>query len=301
MHLILGHELVGKVVAVGGEVGHVAVGDTVTAMVRRPCRGCPTCRLGRPDMCLSGQYREYGIRGLHGFARPLLTLPGDAVLVLDPSLGVHGVLVEPLSVVEKAVELAEAGRRRLGLVDPERWRALVIGCGAIGLLTVALLRFRGHAVTVVDRRATDAAAARIAGAVGARYVEVVSPDAFDDLPADFDVAFEASGDAAVALAAHGHLAAGGVQVQIGVAAGPELLTIDAGRRVQLDVAAQLQVVGTANASAEHFARATKDLPALLALDGFARIITGVHDVADFPRALWPQDGIKTVVSFGDAA
>ena len=264
-----------------------------------PLLGCPACRVGRPDACLSGGFREYGIKDLRGFARPALILPAAAIVPLDGESGAVGVLAEPPAVVEKAVELATNARRRLGLHGDERWNTLVVGCGSVGLLATALLRLRGHAVTAVDRRPSTNSAARIATALGATYQAVDGGDALGVLgDARFDCVFEASGDSATALAVHEHLAAGGVQVQIGVAAGARSVTIDADRRIRDDVARQLQVIGTASASREHLARAVADLPLLLALPQFRSIVTGQHAPEDFNAALWPgPEAIKTVLTF----
>ena len=52
-----------------------------------------------------------------------------------------GILVEPLSVVEKALRQANLIQRRLVSWDPKT--ALVLGAGPIGLLGTLLLRSRG--------------------------------------------------------------------------------------------------------------------------------------------------------------
>src|SRR3970040_1569644 len=66
-HLIIGHECLGEVAALGEGVAELAPGDLVVPMVRRP-DGCPNCRAGEWDMCLWGDYTERGIKGRHGFA-----------------------------------------------------------------------------------------------------------------------------------------------------------------------------------------------------------------------------------------
>jgi len=56
--LIIGHESLGRVVAVGGEAG-LAPGDWVVAMVRRPDPvPCPNCAAGQWHMCLNGLFRR---------------------------------------------------------------------------------------------------------------------------------------------------------------------------------------------------------------------------------------------------
>src|SRR5918992_6094833 len=64
--LVLGHEMLGKIEAVGPDVFDFTPGQLVTATVRRP-DGCPACAAGQPDMCQWLDYTERGIAGLHGF------------------------------------------------------------------------------------------------------------------------------------------------------------------------------------------------------------------------------------------
>src|SRR5262249_45105393 len=61
-YLILGHESLGQVVAVGPEVTGIAVGDLVVTMVRRSCPhlACHACRADRPDFCSTNDYNERG-------------------------------------------------------------------------------------------------------------------------------------------------------------------------------------------------------------------------------------------------
>src|SRR4029453_9463710 len=65
--LILGHENLGVVeTAPAGSI--VAAGDLVVSTVRRPCpERCRPCATDQNDMCLTGNFKERGIKGLHGF------------------------------------------------------------------------------------------------------------------------------------------------------------------------------------------------------------------------------------------
>jgi threonine dehydrogenase-like Zn-dependent dehydrogenase len=68
-HLVIGHESLGEVVAVGAEVTRVMIGDLVVPMVRRPCPHayCMACVNGRQDFCFTGDFTERGIKQQHGF------------------------------------------------------------------------------------------------------------------------------------------------------------------------------------------------------------------------------------------
>src|ERR671930_2456511 len=132
--LVLGHEAL----AVVERDGHgFARGDLVTATVRRSCGRCIACEQGFPDSCLTGDYSERGITRLHGYAREFVAEDPRELIAIPKSLGRLGVLAEPTSICERALRHARAiGARQPWQLD----RALVIGAGAIGLLTTYLLR-----------------------------------------------------------------------------------------------------------------------------------------------------------------
>src|SRR5680860_366583 len=58
--LVIGHEVLGRVIGTGDAIEDISCGDLVTLTVRRP-DGCPACQTGQPDMCLWGDYTERGI------------------------------------------------------------------------------------------------------------------------------------------------------------------------------------------------------------------------------------------------
>ncbi|MCS4540474.1 MAG: alcohol dehydrogenase catalytic domain-containing protein [Thaumarchaeota archaeon] len=104
-HLVLVHESIGRVEEVGVGVRNFRRGDLVVPAVRRNCpENCASCRNGRSDLCLTGHYREHGIRGLHGFASEYATTDWRFVARMPESLSQVGVLLEPLTIVEKSVE-----------------------------------------------------------------------------------------------------------------------------------------------------------------------------------------------------
>src|SRR5262249_18613775 len=68
-YLVIGHEALGEVGAVGSDVHSLAPGDLVVPTVRRPCphARCRPCRVGQQDFCESGDFVEHGIKGAHGY------------------------------------------------------------------------------------------------------------------------------------------------------------------------------------------------------------------------------------------
>jgi threonine dehydrogenase-like Zn-dependent dehydrogenase len=128
-----GHEWVGTVAAVGDGVGRWAVGDAVVGGPAVRCGSCAPCRAGRPSLCVArdagGIVTEQG-----GFATFKLAA-ADELLAPPPGLDRRAaVLAEPLAVALHGITRSGIGP---GL------RALVLGAGPIGALTVAALRARG--------------------------------------------------------------------------------------------------------------------------------------------------------------
>jgi threonine dehydrogenase-like Zn-dependent dehydrogenase len=150
--LILGHEALGKVVEVGSGVSSFRAGDLVVPTVRRGCGRCDFCNNGRSDMCSTGNYKERGIQGLHGFMSERFIENETNLIKMPDSMRRHAVLLEPMSVAIKAIEEAFMIQktRLYGHSDrPSREvfevfrNALIIGAGPIGLLTsLAMLYYK---------------------------------------------------------------------------------------------------------------------------------------------------------------
>jgi threonine dehydrogenase-like Zn-dependent dehydrogenase len=104
-YLVLGHEALGQVVEVGAGVSGLKPGDLVVPSVRRPCphAHCAPCRSGLQDFCYTGDFTERGIKMTHGYLTEYV-VEEDAYLNYVPSeLRDVAVLVEPLTVAEKAM------------------------------------------------------------------------------------------------------------------------------------------------------------------------------------------------------
>ena len=251
--MILGHEAAGEVLACGEAVTGFRPGDHVVPMVRRGCSPpCPSCASGRRDLCITGKYTERGIFGAHGYfaefavdrAEDLVLVPGEAAPL--------AVLLEPLSVVEKAV--AEALRLHRGGAAT----ALVIGAGTIGILAALVLRERGLAVTVRSIEPEQSARARLAAAAGAEYTAGIPPRA--------DIVIEAAGAPAAAATGLAALAPLGVMIVLGAAVSEREFPL-------LDLIVNNQAVaGVVNAGPEHFRLAVADLRAFprAVLEGMIR-------------------------------
>lgn len=296
-YLIPGHESVTEVVGIGRGVSGWLPGDLAVPVVRRPCpEMCAACARGRWDMCLTGNFRERGISGLHGMLREQMVDDADYVVRVPKSLRDCAVLVEPLSIVEKAVGETLLLQHRSPA--PPR-RALVTGAGPIGLLAALLLMARGMEVHVLDQHPKDSPKAKIATAAGATYIDdsdITLEEATKGI--SFDLAVEASGYAPLLFRALGKLARNAALVLTGVTAGHHSLSVDVDLLNKELVLENQLLIGSVNAARHHYTAAVNDLsrwkkryPELL-----PRLITERYPLSRYTDALRKSaDGIKTVV------
>lgn len=298
--LVIGHEVLGRVAATGGDVDDLGIGDIVTATVRRP-DGCPACGAGQPDMCLWGEYEERGIVHKHGFMTEYFVENRDFIIPVPASLEHVGVLVEPLTVVEKAVRQVDLMQRRMAYWNPQT--AVVLGAGPIGILGTLLLRSRGMTVVTAARSPQPNPAASVVGGAGAEYVSTreESLDSVHDRLGNIDVILESTGASPVAFEGMSILGANGVLVLLSLTGGELLHEVDANHLNTTIVAGNKTVVGSVNAGLEDFTNAVEHLgrfevlwPGLLSQMFTERIpfdgdVTTIVDKAD--------RGIKTLIEF----
>jgi aldose 1-dehydrogenase [NAD(P)+] len=145
--LILGHENLGVVEEVAPGADGFAVGDWVVATVRRGCGQCRFCRTNQSDFCETGNFTERGITGAHGFMTEEYVDVPEYLVRVPAALRSSAVLLEPLSVVEKATFMGQCvlDRKEPTPGDPPTStpNALVAGTGTVGILAAFLLRMRG--------------------------------------------------------------------------------------------------------------------------------------------------------------
>src|SRR6266516_6184067 len=98
--LVLGHEGFGRVEAVGPKVTELRPGDYVVATVRRPGRSLYDL-IGTQDMTTDDTYMERGINLLHGFLTEYYVDAPEYIVKVPQGLKDVGVLLEPITVVEK--------------------------------------------------------------------------------------------------------------------------------------------------------------------------------------------------------
>lgn len=193
-----GHEMTGRVVAVGGGdrspfgARGFRAGDAVVVANSASCGSCPACRGGRENLCpelvyLNGAYADYLLVPARFVERSTYLRPAG----LAPELAA---LAEPLACVEHGLE-------RLGLgtaLQTADSRAapreiLVQGAGPLGQLFVAVLAEQGHHVTAADPHAARLDIARRLGAQATIHIERSWSDEYSSIEREFEVAIDATG------------------------------------------------------------------------------------------------------------
>ncbi len=128
--MVLGHEPTGIVEESG--FGWTK-GDRVSLEPAMYCYHCEFCLKGRHNVC--SHLRFLSTPQEPGFFRDLVDLPPHNLMPLGRSMSLaEGTLVEPLAVVLHSMEFAA--------FQPGE-TVVVLGCGPIGLLTIAMLRLNG--------------------------------------------------------------------------------------------------------------------------------------------------------------
>jgi threonine dehydrogenase-like Zn-dependent dehydrogenase len=296
--LVIGHETLGVVEAVGSNVSTLHHGDLVTATARRPC-DCPQCLGGEPDFCSAFGYRERGIIGLHGYLTERFVEHEEHLVKVPKAIAHLGVLTEPTSVAEKAWRVAQAVQSRLTTWRPEA--AFVIGAGPIGVLTTLVLRANGLAVSTLDLKPTPNAAESVVSNAGADYVCTQNLTT-DDLKAALarpDVIVECTGSSSAVFMAMELLANNGVLVSLSVTGGNRELTIPADKLNLEFVLGNKVWVGSVNSSLTDFASAVHDLQRFETLwpgltgSMITRRLSGLESALDLPEA--GLGSLKTVI------
>lgn len=216
--MVLGHEVAGVIDAVGTAVDGWQVGARVAVNPSHACGRCHFCQMGLQNHCLDMRYFGSAMRMPHvqgAFRQALVIDAAQAHRLADGVSDAEGAMAEPLAVALHAVNRAGPLLGR---------KVLVTGCGPIGAMAIIAAR-RAGATHIV---ATDVVPQplRKALSVGADAAVNVaeSPDALAQYAADkgqFDVLFEASGNAQALRAAFDVVRPRGVLVQLGLS-GSEL-------------------------------------------------------------------------------
>ena len=139
--MIMGHEFSGKI-AKAPENGRYKEGESVTVFPKPFCGECEYCRNGMENVCPSGIM--LGVMDVNGSMCEYIEVEEKYIIPFSGISYDAAAMTEPLAVAYRAVhkisdeELAKANH------------ILVIGAGTIGLLAVAVLKYRGAKHIIVS-------------------------------------------------------------------------------------------------------------------------------------------------------
>ncbi|MGW9632199.1 alcohol dehydrogenase catalytic domain-containing protein [Agromyces sp. NPDC055520] len=308
--LVLGHEQVGRIVAVGAGAVRadgtpLELGDRVVWSVAVSCGDCDRCRRGLTQQCRS--LAQYGHERVHrgwelsgGFATHVQLRAGTATVRVSEAL--PAAVAAPAScATATAVAALDAAAAK---VDLDGALVLVTGAGPVGLSVAAMAVEAGAEVVVADPDASRRAFAHRLGAATAdptargsspeRLAAVLAGLAERGLD-EVLVAIEASGTAAAVRTVLDVVGVGGVVVLVGGSPGsaspgggspgnPSPLG-----EVTLDpetIARRLvTVVGVHDSTARHLERAVAFLERAWPLLPFDEFVGATHPLAELDLAL----------------
>ena len=315
--IIMGHEMVGVVEAVGTEVKSVAPGDTVVMTVRRGCGICQPCLHNQSDMCMTGLYTERGIHKRDGFFTEFVVDEEQYVVKVPADLVKLAVFTEPLSIAEKGIEQIRVIQSRLPWAcehpdhtfsSPDWGRcktALVVGAGPLGILATSLLRLAEVYTYVADIVPEHSPKVHLIKHMGANYIDARNkiPKEIVDLcctpTGNLDIIFEASGAASTAIELINYMSRSSIYIMTGIPREELVLQVDAAQLVRQIVRYNQVVVGSVNSNHSHFEMALKDIPAINSRFGgmLEEMITHRFKLEDYQKIFTLSDPkqIKTVV------
>jgi threonine dehydrogenase-like Zn-dependent dehydrogenase len=311
-YLVLGHEALGEVVEVGDGVRRFKGGDLVVPSVRRPCPhdSCGSCREERQDFCFTGDFTERGIKMVHGYLTEYFVEEEAHLNMVPPELRDVAVLVEPLTVAEKALAQVWQVQGRL------RWgngsahgrgagkTAVVLGAGPIGILGAMTMVVNGFRTFVYSRSPEPNPKATLVNSIGAKYISSVTTPLADFAKevGNIDLVYEGVGAANIAFDVLKILGLNGVFVFTGIPAHKPAIPIEADSLMRRMVLMNQIVIGTVNADRAAFESAIRDLGLFKQRwpDALRSVISGRFPMESYRELLLGKAaGIKNVITVGD--
>lgn len=165
---VLGHEPGGVVVEVGKNVKHLQVGDRVALEPGKTCGHCEFCKEGKYNLCPDVIF--FATPPVDGVFQEYVAHEADLCFKLPDNVStLEGALIEPLAV---GFHAAIQGDAHLGQ------KAVVMGAGCIGLVSMMALKARGvsevYVVDVMDKRLDKAMELGATGVINGMKEDVVA-------------------------------------------------------------------------------------------------------------------------------
>src|SRR6185369_10872611 len=204
-------------------------------------------------------YYERGINLLHGYLAEYYVDDAEFIVKVPRGLKEVGVLLEPMTVVQKGITQAYEIQRRLKVWKPKR--GAVLGAGTIGLLAMLTLRLRGIEVVTFGKTPKPYRNSDLVEELGAAYISTddISVADFAKQNGAFDLIFEATGYSPIVFDAMQALAKNGVLVLSSVTGGDRKVEVPADKLNLEFVLGNKVMVGTVNANREYFENGAKDM------------------------------------------
>ena len=183
-HRVIGHEMSGRVAALGEGVTGFEIGEPVVVRPLDHCGACPACDAGHKHVCQNLKFLGLDTDGAF---QEKWSVPAHTLHKLPKGLALdHAALVEPLAVAAHDIR-----RARLEVGED----VLVIGGGPIGMLVALAARAKGAKVTISEVNENRLALAREMGFAALNPKDQDVASAINDATGGkgADVVFEVSG------------------------------------------------------------------------------------------------------------
>lgn len=274
--MILGHELSGRIAAVGDGVDPGRIGQRVAVEPQHPCRRCTQCTAGRYNLC--PEMKFYATPPVDGAFCRYVTIDDDMAHPVPDSMSDEAAaLLEPLSV-------AITTMRKAGVAPGTS--VLIAGAGPIGVICAQAAKAFGAARIVVS----DPVASRREGALRFGATEVLDPMTDDVSSIDpVDAFIDASGVPVAVVAGIKAVGPAGRVVLVGMGADEYALPVSHIQNLEITVTGVFRYTDTWPAAIHLVASGAVDLDAM---------VTGRYDLehaADALESDTDPDSLKSIV------
>jgi (R,R)-butanediol dehydrogenase/meso-butanediol dehydrogenase/diacetyl reductase len=278
---IIGHEMSGRVAALGEGVSGWAVGDPVTVMPLDWDGTCPACLAGNEHIC---QHLDFVGIDSPGALQGRWNVRADLLVRLPTGLALdRAALVEPV-----AVAVHDVRRSEVSAGD----QVVVLGGGPIGVLIAVVARDAGATVVISE---PDPGRRAMITELGIDTVDPTTTDLVSEVEtrtggAGADVVFEVSGAAPAVLAATSVAKVRGTVVVVAIH--PKPTPVD----LQRVFWRELRLLGARVYQRTDFERAVELIASgVVPADDLITEIVGIDAVADAFAALESGRAMKVLV------
>jgi threonine dehydrogenase-like Zn-dependent dehydrogenase len=227
------------------------------------------CTQSRQDFCFTGDFKERGIKEMHGFMAQYVVDDETYMNPVPQHLRDIAVLVEPLTIAEKALIQVWEVQQRLPWSCPTQprkaqkhcHRAVVLGAGPVGLLGAMALVNHDFETYVYAREPVPNPKADVLKMIGAKYLSAAT-HSLEDLAnevGNVDLVYEATGASRLAFDMIKQLGTNGIFIFTGVPGRKGPVEVDTDLMMRNLVLKNQVVFGTVNAGRDAFEASIRDV------------------------------------------